>query len=197
MHALLKASSDNYGAAPRRMSVWDRWTYFRVPKPKWLRHDDLQIHFRNLEAVFTNGIVTWGAVVQANGYLWTKNRHNCPAEIMFSMNKVREIDPMILQGAARRTFDLKGTQPSEPQLRFLANYLANERIRVFGAAVPSEFSGSLRCKISTTFVCRKHLPGRRLCKSLFPVIANRREPFVITPLPARFWPEELVQWWLS
>ncbi|HEX5445823.1 MAG TPA: hypothetical protein VFW87_18495 [Pirellulales bacterium] len=92
-------------------------------------------------------------------------------------------------------YSLKGSAPEDPELAPIATYLTDEMIRVFGLPVPKTISPNLPCRIFTTFFVRKHLPLRRLCTPLLPIVANPSEPYVAMPLPARFWPQPLVDGW--
>lgn len=175
-----------------------RLTYLRVSKPAWLRSnptDKLTTHFKNLNSVFANGMVTWGQIIQANVLMFEDGSVDCPGELVYSIDDPERVDPEHLQYVAGELFRLKGTKPSDQELRPIADYLADEIIRVFGLPVPTCISPSISCTISTTIFVRKHLPNRRLCSTLLPVIVNRREPYIATPLPERYWPREFIEWW--
>lgn len=195
MERLLQECRHRFGHAPREFSFWDRLTYFRVSKPAWLmvdRSDDLLILFKNMKQLFTEGTVVWGQIIQANQLMFRDGNQNCPGELIYSTDDARSVDPLALQKIAHQLYELKGTIPDDPQLLPIADYLTDEMTRVFGLKVPRSISPSLRCRISTTFFVRKHLPNRRLCTALMPIVVRRRKPFVAMPLPVRFWPDELV-----
>lgn len=198
MQHLLRECIDQFGPAPREFSFWDRMTYLRVPKPSWLRQDPtdrLNILFKNLQTLFADGIVVWGHIVQANSLLFSNNSYNCPGEVVYSIPDRRHADPPRLEQVARKLFALKGTEPGDSNLAPIAEYLTDERIRVFGLRVPSHISPDLRCQISSTFFVRKHLPHRRLCAGFLPLIVNPVKPFVVMPLPEGYWPDALLEWW--
>ena len=67
--------------------------------------------------------------------------------------------------------------------------------RVFGLKVPSTISPDFRCRLSTTFFVRKHLPKGKLCSPVLPLIVNKRQPYLVMPLPSRYWPKRFVDWW--
>jgi hypothetical protein len=154
-------------------------------------------HFKNLDALFSKGIVVWGHIIQANSMMWEDGPHNCPGELVYSFDDIDRVDPDYLREVAAELYGLKGTAPSEPDLQPIANYLTDEYVRVFGLPVPASISPSIRCTISTTFFVRKHLPKRRLCASLLPIVVNRQEPHIATVLPERYWPPELIEWWAN
>jgi hypothetical protein len=198
LHNMLEACRSNFGEAPRQFSLWDRLTYLRVPKPLWLqqnRKDKMMIHFKHLKTTLAEGTVVWGHVIQANALMFEPGTANCPGEIVYSIHDSSRAKPHDLQEIAQALYRLKGTKPADPELAPIANYLADEYIRVFGLPVPRTISQSLRCMISSTFFVRKHLPKRRLWTPLLPVIVNRTQPHVAVPLPERYWPSDLVAWW--
>jgi hypothetical protein len=198
MHDVLRKCIDNFGEPPRAMSLWNRLTYCRVPKPDWLRShptDKLRTHFENLKTLFSEGVVVWGHIIQANSLMFEKGPYDCPGELVYSIEDSNRVEPEYLERVAKKLFSLKGTKPDDPELQPIADYLTDERIRVFGLPVPSSISPSIRCVISTTYFVRKHLPERRLCAALLPLVVNRQEPYTATVLPERYWPLEFVEWW--
>jgi hypothetical protein len=58
-------------------------------------------------------------------------------------------------------------------------------------------SPDVDCLISTIFFTRKHLPGRCLGASFFPIVVNPSEPHVVLPLPEQYWPKDFANWWCS
>ncbi len=200
MQKALRECIRSFGEPPRVHSVWDRLTYLRAPKPLWLRlfrGDRLTIHFRHLDRLFAEGRVVWGHFIQANRLMFEEGRANCPGEVVYPMADSKGADPAYLKFLAGELFRLKHTQPTDPELKPIAEYLTDERIRVFGLPVPGSISPSAQCQISTTFLVRKHLPRRRLCTTLVPLVVSRREPFIVSVLPERYWPRELLDWWSS
>lgn len=199
MRDLLDECRKAFGTAPREFALWDRLAYFRVAQPAWVHGnppDDLCLLFDNLELLFSRGIVVWGHVVQANQLLFGSGHHNCPGEVVYSLDDAR-IEPEDLEQIASRLFALKGTEPQDRESRRIADYLTDECQRVFGLSVPGMLSYPFRCEISTTFFARHHLPGRRLCHPLLPLVVSPHQPRLAMPLPAKYWPSELVAWWVE
>jgi hypothetical protein len=191
---------ENFGPAPRELSWWDRLTYLRVPKPAWLRanpSDKLMTLFKHAGRTFAEGRIVWGHVVQANGLMFRDGDQDCPGELVYSLADPGRVEPQELARVAHQLYELKGTYPREAELAEIAEYLTNELIRVFGLQVPASISPTMRCRISTTFFLRKHLPNRRLCAGLMPTVVFPGEPYVAMPLPERYWPKELIRWWVE
>ncbi|MEM8944501.1 MAG: hypothetical protein AAGD11_04895 [Planctomycetota bacterium] len=188
----------NFGNAPRKFSTWDRVTYLRVSRPAWLREfptDKLALLFSHMSTLFREGRVVWGHIIQANALLFEEGNEDCPGEFVYSLADPNIVKPEHLQKVASSLSSLKGTKPRHPKLAPIANYLTDERIRVFGLQVPKAVSPKVMCRISTTFFVRKHLPNRRLCKPLMPLVVHTQEPYVVMPLPEKYWPEDLIAWW--
>ena len=190
----------NFGPAPREFSLWDRWTYLRLPKPPWLYvqpNDKLKAVFQHAPSVWAEGTVVWGHIVQANQLMFRPGPDNCPGEVVYSLDESRSASPKYLGSLADELYDLKGAYVDDPGLAKIANHLANEQTRVFGLPVPPAISPVVRCRISTTIFFRKHLPGRRLCSPLLPLVVNPQPPYIALPLPERYWPTELIDMWIE
>lgn len=197
---LLETCRRNFGEAPREFSLWERTTYLKVPRPAWLgpfSRDDLKLLIRNARNLYRDGVIVWGHVVQANELMFEDGNDNCPGEVVYSLDDSDRVPPMLLGEVASRIFQLKNTQPSDARLRHIADHLTNELTRVFGLSVPSSLSPFFRCRLSTTLFVRQHLPNRRLCAPYFPLIVNPVEPHVVLPLPERYWPESLRDFWVQ
>ncbi len=194
----LQACIENFGPAPRTFSMWDRLKYLPLPKPPWLRShgdDRLQILFDYAEEVFRDGVVVWGYMVQANVLMFRPGRDNCGGLIVYSLDNPQTVAPAELQRVARALYSLKDTKPEDPDVARVAAMITGERARVYGYPVPSSLSPTTCCKISSTFFVRKHLPDRKLTAPLFPIVVNPEVPHVAIPLPAKYWPEALIEWW--
>ena len=180
---------------PRRFSFRERVSYLRLPKPLWARQDrtdKIRTIFENAASVYRNGVLVWGHVVQANMLLFRDGKDDCPGELVYSLEPNGASTPRLLASVARELFALKGTHPHDRGLAAIADYLTDEHVRVFGLPVPSTISPVTPCLVSTTFFCRKHLPNGVISNPLMPILVNPSEPYVALPLPARYWPEELL-----
>ncbi len=197
---LLQECIQRFGTPPRRLRLRDRWRYLQVPRPRWLLADPQEPLHRLLKyqwRLYREGEIVWGCIIQANAQLFFPGEHNCPGELLYSLENARDVEPHQLVEVAYRLQSLKGTKPDNPALAEIAHYLTAELIRVFGLPVPEFLSPGLRCKLSTTLFVRKHLPGGMLARNILPVLVMPRQPHVALPLPERFWPQELIAWWLE
>jgi hypothetical protein len=196
----IEQCAENFGPIPRRISLWDRLTYWRVARPDWLKqnpNDKLETLFLNLGMLRREGIVVWGHIIQANNLLFSPGPFDCPGEVVYSLDGTNPVDPDELGSIASALFSLKHTKPSDPDLASVANYLTNQMIRVLGKPVPRAISPGLACRISTVYVVRKHLPApaHSLERSLLPIIVHPKPPHIALVLPSRYWPRALVKWW--
>ncbi|MEM1212608.1 MAG: hypothetical protein AAGI68_09965 [Planctomycetota bacterium] len=197
MDDLLYACRERFGRAPRRFSLMERLSYLWLHRPEWIQHysgDGLINVFRHADEVFRNGTVVWGMFVQANSLLMQPGSDDLPADLLYSLED-DDVLPVELQDVGRAIFQLKGQTPSDPELRPLTAHMTGEMSRVLGMTVPSSISGPLRCRLSTTHVARKHLPDGQIRLPCLPIVVNPCSPFVALPLPARFWPEAMLEMW--
>ena len=186
----------NFGAAPRKFGIWENMSYMNIPRPSWLdAGDQLKTIYDNVKALYRDGRVVWGHVIQANGMLFRDGEHDCPGELVYSLTEGPQPNPQYLKDLAHQLFKLKGTKPTDPDLAPIADYLTDEMIRVFGLPVPTSLSPSLSCHISTTMFVRKHLPMKKLVTTLLPIVVSTNQPHVAMPLPEKYWADELLSWW--
>ena len=122
---------------------------------------------------------------------------NCPGEVVYCLDRDRQGVLPSLADTARALFSLKGEPQATLGLATVSEYLANERIRVFGLNVPEVISPDLLCAISTVFFNRKHLPNGVLSQSFFPIIVSQQSPCLAAIVPARYWPRSLLDAWKS
>jgi hypothetical protein len=198
MANLIEACDWLLGPAPRRFGFWERRRLCAVRKPWWLRfrRDDL-LHrqYADMPRLLREGFLTWGRIIHSNNALADEGREDCPAEVLYSMLPLRQVDVDILDATGSRLFDLKGTQPSDPDTRALAEHLTAEVTRRFGLRVPRELSDGMPCRCSSLMVFRRHLPLGILVDNIVPLLVPPEEPYCVMILPSRFWPEPFVEHW--
>lgn len=188
-----------FGSPPRDLGRIG-WPGLRTRRPLWSRlsfWDPIKTHFGYLERTFAQGHVVWAHVVQANELMFEPGSQDCPGEVVFSFDTSLDGQTERLEELAGQLFDLKGTHPSDPALRQIANRLANEMRRDYGAVVPKLLAGGTQYRTSVIFFDRRHLPGEHLMNSRLPVIVHPRPPHVVTVLPQEFWDPEFRDWWVS
>lgn len=180
----------------RKFGFFERNFYFRIYRPFWCdKSDDLFDLFENKWNLIDYGNIVWGHVVQANMLLFEKGKANCPASIIFAPDP--KINPSFeqLSTAAQGLYRLKNTTPDDENLRKIADTLTDEMERTFGVAIPEEFCKGGQLYEASTFITRKHLPNKVLSKGFFPILVSHCKPFWCVPLPCRYWPQALIEYW--
>jgi hypothetical protein len=185
-----------FGNPPRSFGLWERYIYLRFPTPDWCKEKD-QINrvLRAREQILREGNVVWGCLIQANNRMFKRGSMDHGGEFVFCPDPSKTVDPAYLAEIARRVFALKGTNQTDHELAWIANYLLNERIRVFGCPVPNSITDGLECEISTIPIRRAHVPGHFLRASTLPLVVLPGKPRLALILPSKYWPGGLKQWW--
>jgi len=199
MQQLLDIARKNFGDSRTRNFSWrDRTFYLNISKPKWCgKDDDLFATFQNKRRLLSDGVVVWAHIIQANVLLFEPGSDNCPASVIFSPDCRSQVEPEELGRVAHSLFELKGTSPSDSALKELADNITDEMTRTFGLKVPRSVSPNLQLYEATTFVTRKHLPNRVLCLPYFPLLVAAEPPYYNFPLPSKFWPQQLIDFWFA
>jgi hypothetical protein len=199
MQHILEIARKNFGEPGKRNFSWlDKIFYLNISKPSWCtKDDDLFATFRNKRRLLTDGVVVWAHIIQANILLFKPGSDNCPASVIFSPDCRSRVDPEELGRIAHSLFKLKGTTPGDSDLQELADNITNEMKRTFGLKLPRSVSPHFELYEATTFVTRKHLPNRQLSLPFFPLLIAAEPPYYNYPLPSRFWPQSLIEFWLA
>ena len=162
--------------------------------PKWLTHRDPLIEVSHNQALLLReGRIVWAALVMANNLLFKPGKEDCPALLVYSLDPWFESRPDELHAIARRIFELKNTQPTEPGLRALAKLVTEESDRGMGWRVPEALTDrDVRGAIFMVF--RQHIPQGQMCGERFPILVHPSTEAVMI-LPFEGWPAELVKAW--
>ncbi|MBL8889841.1 MAG: hypothetical protein JNL67_07660 [Planctomycetaceae bacterium] len=197
MQHLLETARRNFGPPGTRKFSWlDKMFYLHIPTPSWCdSNDDLFAVFQNQQQLLENGVVVWAHIIQANCLLFEPGKANCPASVVFSPDTTLNLKPSGLGKVAQALFRLKGTAPSQADLKEFADNLTDETTRTFGLKVPSSISPRVDLYEASTFVTRKHLPTRILSLPFFPLLVAPKPPYYNIPLPSKYWPSQLVDSW--
>ena len=182
----LDTTRQNFIKAGRRIGL--------LPRPDWLDSDDtLSRIYDELSELEATGEIHYGALVQANEYLFNEHpAYNLPANIVFSANTYYEQNPGELREVASEIFDHKGLDNAPEHLRQVVDAVTDEYERLYNIRLPMhERPESF---FTTIIVFRKHLPGRKLQGSIFPVLTNPDKLKSTLILPMRYWTDELVSY---
>ena len=158
MANLIEACDWLLGPAPRRFGFWERRRLCAMRQPSWMRgcpDEPLRRVYADMPALLRDGFLTWGTIIHANNALFAEGPEDHPAEVLYSLLPLHKVDLDVLLATASRLFDLKGTQPEDPDTRALAEHLTVETTRRFGLRVPSGLSGGMPCRCASLMIFRK------------------------------------------
>ena len=188
------------GATPRKFSIFDRMSWLKLHEPSWnWADDDIRYTIENWNDIFKNGRLAWAHIIQVNKLMFAAGDTNCPGEIVVWCDKSEIFDLSILAEIAHNLYELKGHSEELVNVdeKFFAQYLENQKIRVYGLKVPTSLSRGVNARVSTIFFQRKHIPGRKITYSFFPVLYLQRPTMAVAMVPYKFWPENLYKHWLE
>lgn len=194
--SMLQECQQRFGDAPRVFGDAEQ-RHLKVAF-SWLtrivsRSDGLCKPLAAQRAVFREGVIVWGHLIQANSGLFQPGHQDLPGELVYCLES-RDISPEELGQVAANLAALKGTQPTSSDLRHIADYLTDEMIRVFGLPVSPTLSQQA-CLISTIQLVRHHLPNQMLVDNVLPIVVSPQSPHYAFVLPAVYWAEGLLHRW--
>ncbi len=140
--------------------------------PSWMKPDDgLREAVDRQELLLAHGTIVWAALVQANTLLFKAGPADCPAQVIYSRDAEFDARPAELRAIAQRIFKLKGSTPTDPREKAIADKLTNEMDRTMGWRLPVELTD--RPVFSAAImVWRKHIPAGVLSGASFPVLVH-------------------------
>ena len=167
----------------------------RLKMPPWMKKsgDWLRGVYTAQSALYEDGILVLCAVVQANTSLYKWGCANCPADVVFSPDPHFENHPDALTEVALSLYRLKGKTglPEEEQL--VADHLADEKERLFYHRLPDSLGGGREIYLTTIMVHRRHLPQRRLIRSLYPLLVSPDRTDAAILLPKWYWSQDFYE----
>lgn len=186
------------GESPRDFGFFKKLTLLRLNKPDWnWREDEIKTTVEHWNRVLKTGKLGWGIIIQVNELLFERGRVNCPGEMLVCTSP--NLDTEFMTRLVNTLFDLKGNSKhlTNKEEYYIANYLENELIRVYGLKVPKSIANLEDCFISTVFFQRKHIPGKAIVNPFFPILYSDTDPKVVIPVPHQYWTEEFKTWWFD
>ena len=170
--------------------------YVHIRPPKWCRKskDDLMLIYRDQKKLIDHGQVAIAMLVQGNVTLFKKGYEDAPANVVYSDDLRAENLLDRLRAAALKIFEMKGTEPEDPDALKFAKMVSYEYSRGFRITVPDKFAPDLNVTYTTIMVHRKHLPEGYLANEFFPLLIHEESRAAMI-LPARYWSKELLADW--
>lgn len=119
-------------------------------------------HNEFVQCLSHRGVRVVAALVQANNALFHPGRETLPCLVLITFDEMDDAGPYLLN-LAKRVFNLKETQPDDPDERFVADLVTDERA-VFWRRVklPENFTGGPTVYAADLWVYRPYLPEGRL-----------------------------------
>ena len=199
--AIIRECRRNLGDPPRKFSREAQLNFrlrlsWHLRFVFWLSQDRLRIIMRDQELLRDRGRVVWGCLVQANHNLFQPtNRQTLPANVIYSLDAYFDEQTLLLLQVAQRLFNLKGTSPEDQAVARFAAAITNELARTMRLALPPSLSLGEQAFLTTCLIQPSHLPTGYLVSGLFPLLICPEETEAVMILPARYWPDALVQSW--
>lgn len=162
--------------------------------------DSLMKVFFAQSRLLEQGRVVWACLLQANELLFAPglNGESHAATVLHSGEDLD--DPAPLQKVAARFGSLDDAPLSAPERKAAAALLHPSR-RKYWQPVPPALTEGREVFASDLLVFRRLLPpepkGATLRKPSFPLLVAPDRAGPVLQVPARFWPEEFVEFWES
>jgi hypothetical protein len=172
--------------------------YVTLVPPPWLKKrpkDDFWEVFRKQNKIYSDGVVVWAHIVQANSNLFSKGVVESGASIIYSPDPAFDDKPDALGIVAQTLFAIKGTAQSDPGLAGFSRMLANEMDRAMRLPVPRDLTADYEVYHTSIMVPRKHLPHGYLTESIFPLLINPKVTAATIMVPSQYWPPALLASW--
>lgn len=168
--------------------------YLQVVPPTWLFNDILYTQIKAMPVLYQHGRVVWAALIQANQVMFVEGKDNSPGEVVYDPLGQTSIEQ--LQASASRLYQLKHTQPTQPDQLAYANHITNEATRIKYGRYPKSLSPQ-PLRISSIFFERLHFPDGVINLKYFPILVSDQCPGDVMILPGLFWPADFKTRWLA
>lgn len=163
-------------------------------RPDWMDNNEPLLEIiRQQRRLMTEGRIVWAALVQANNLLFEEGEHDHPAMLVFSEDAYFESRPHELRAIADKIYQLKSTEPEDPEEKLVAASVTNEMNRNMGWKLPDLLTDK-NVRAAAFMVFRKHIPNGILNAAVFPVLVHPATDAVMI-VPVAFWPVSLTTMW--
>lgn len=161
----------------------------KLPKPVWMTADEtLNKIYNELPELVETGEIHYACLVQANVILFKSfPPFNCPANIIFSKNGYYDENPYELGELATKLYNYKGTEDAPENIKKITDSITDEYDRLYNIKLPDSVDIKSDVFFTTIMIYRKHLPGRKLSGSVFPVITSPENLQSAMILPQKYW----------
>jgi len=188
---ILEAVERAVGRPPRRFSKLVR-KYGDPPRAGYAKPPDLTAKlYEHYRQTLKRGVVRWAAVVHANFSLYEPGPATSGGQVVYVEDEASLEE---VQSIAQRTAATKGTTPTDPAVRKVADMLTDEMERALDWPLPEALSGGKRAYTTIVEVHRPTVPDGFLGLNNFPVLADPATKYAAM-VPAAYWPAALVERW--
>lgn len=162
--------------------------------PRWMKEDDgLYEILRQQTRLLTEGSIVWGTLIQANSQMFEPGNTDCPGLMVYSTDPYFDAHPRELLVTGRKIFSIKGTQPTDPALKAVADLVTDEMDRSMGFKLPAVFSDK-QLSAAAFMVFRNHIPRGVLSCGMFPVLTHPSTQALMI-VPFEFWTMDMIMIW--
>ena len=185
-----------FGEPPRSFGFLERW-HFHIRAPLWCRlsRDELMRIYRDQRLLREKGFIVWGAVVQANHFLFEEGRYDSPATVIYSPDLDWSDWLWPLVDLARELYGFKGwASPDPAETANTGRCWPMKGTGPWASACRNPWRREFNVRSTTVMVHRKHLPAGYLAQSYFPLLMHPQTRTTML-LPCRYWSDELLDDW--
>lgn len=183
----------------RKSWLFDAKPYHVIVEPDYFKEstttNPLEVLFRDQATLITEGIIVWGAILQANTLLFETGDSDHPAGILFSLDPYFDDHPEALQEIAHYLYSQKGLQTPDPEIADFAELITDEHTFRFNLKLPVSRTRGREVYFTTTLIARKHLPNGILSQSFFPYLVLPDVTDASMVLPSAYWHSDFVEAW--
>jgi hypothetical protein len=170
--------------------------YLQVEIPQWLIGDELYKQVLAMPALYQQGHVVWGCVVDTPESMYHAGDEHCVGEIIY--DPTGRTTPAKLSELAQQLYQLRGKKARHPDQVMYIQHANTEHSRLSYHPYPASLS-EYPVRISNIWFWRDHLPNGMLSMTYFPIVICHDEKHLgqAMVLPAWFWPKKLRDEWLT
>lgn len=172
----------------------------KLNRPLWLESNDpmFEIYSKKF-LLLQQGNITYAHIVQANTILFQRlPPFDCPAHIIYSVNKDIAENPEMLFDIATELYSYKGKPENEipDKWKNVARVITDEYDRSDFTFNIESGENAAEYHLLPIMVFRKLLPRRRLCGNLIPILFAPDCKQVLI-LPQKYWSKNFTRLWVQ
>ncbi|MDC1141900.1 hypothetical protein OAU50_02310 [Planctomycetota bacterium] len=194
---MIEAMRLGLGPTPRVLSK-DAKKILKSKMPRWLKREKsrgIADQYKHYQAIYENGLVVWGHIIQANTLLFEPGKEDHPAAWLYSFDPYYNEQVDELAEIAGSLFSAKGEQTGDPEVQIFADTLADEFESHMRLPIPRSLTDDHDVYYTCGMVIRKHLPIPVLETNLLPLLVAPSVTNSTIILPSNFWDARFISAW--